>query len=85
MRDQTTPVGLLLAARWYGDAERKAPSACARAWGRSGLGERFLGRRARAGIEVTGCGHGAALAHGGAAPALNVVARRGVGQPSAAA
>jgi hypothetical protein len=38
----------------YGGAELQTFSACARAWGRSGLGGRVLGRRARAGNEVTG-------------------------------
>jgi hypothetical protein len=52
-RSRTTPVGPRVAARWYGDAEREASSACARAWGRSGLGGRVLGRRARVGTEAT--------------------------------
>jgi hypothetical protein len=37
--------------------------------GRSGLGGRVLGWRARAGTEATGCGRGAALACGDAVPA----------------
>jgi hypothetical protein len=44
-RSRTTPTGPLVAARWYGDAGREAPSACAWAWGRGGLEARVLGRR----------------------------------------
>jgi hypothetical protein len=31
-RGRTTHVGPRVAARWYGDAEREASSACARSW-----------------------------------------------------
>jgi hypothetical protein len=86
-RGRTTPVGPLVAARWYGDAERKVPSTCARAWGRGGLKERFLGWRARAGTEATGCGREAAQARGDAVPARarRAPTWRGVGHPAAAA
>jgi hypothetical protein len=44
-RGRATPAEPLVAARWYGDAGREAPSACARAWGRGGLEAWILGRR----------------------------------------
>jgi hypothetical protein len=46
-RGRTTPVGPRVTVRRYSDAKREASSACARFWGRSGLGGRVLGRRAR--------------------------------------
>jgi hypothetical protein len=66
-------------ARPYGGAVFQTSSACARAWGRGGLGERALGQRARAATETKGRGREAALARGGAASRLG--AR--VGAPAA--
>jgi hypothetical protein len=73
----------------YGGAELQTFSACARAWGRSGLGRRVLGRRARGGTEATGRHAGqrwckATRRRHACGARRRGAARRGVGQPAAA-
>jgi hypothetical protein len=58
-RGQTTAVGPRVTTRRYGDAKCEASSACARSWGRSGLGGRVLERRARGPRQRRGAGAGA--------------------------